>query len=388
MSGVDFVLKAKGESKYISVQDLTVTLRWRSAVDLDLVAFYKRKDGGEGGVFSTNYLGGHLGDLARFPFMQLSGDALESDGREASEEVMRVASLSEVAQLYILALNQTAAREGGERGGEGGARFSDYDLSVQVKTGRGEVFEVPLGAQGAGGVVALVCRIDNTNAITGPQLISEGRVMLLEEFYAEVPGARALRVGQKLILRAKGESAPLARPRVDMPVHARLSWTAAVDLDLHCFYVKRGELGGGLLSRLFGGISGSLHRVYFGERGSLREPPFICLDQDAGIGDKGGENEENIELSKTEHLDALLFAANIFNKPDASFGDYDGAVTVRCGEQEVVAPLRARERGAWALIALVDCRGGQLRVVSVDEVQRERPTLSQVRSLASTYARS
>lgn len=391
MSGVDFVLKAKGESKYISVQDLTVTLRWRSAVDLDLVAFYRRKDGGEGGVFSTHYLGGDLGALTRFPFMQLSGDALESDGREASEEVLRVARLDEIAQLYILALNQTAAREGSERGGEGGARFSDYDLSVEVKTSRGQVFEVPLGQSAEGGVVALVCRIDNTNAITGPQLINEGRVMRLSAFYEEVPGARALRVGQKLVLRAKGDSAPLARPRGDMPVHARLTWSASVDLDLNCFYVKGGELrggGGGFFDRLFGSLGGQVHRIYFGQRGSLTSEPFICLDQDAGIGDKGGENEENIEISKTVELDALLFCANIFNKPDASFGDYDGAVTVRCGDQEVEVPLKARERGAWALIALVDCRGDTLRVVSVDEVQRTPPTFAHIRALANSHRRS
>jgi len=380
---MSFVLKAKGERTYISVQDFTVTLRWRSAVDLDLVAFYRRKDGAEGGVFSTHYLGGDHGALGRFPFMELSGDALESDGRQASEEALRVARLDEVAQLYILALNQTAARETDPRGEEGAARFGDCDLSVEIKTGRGEAFEVPLGRAEERGVVALVCRIDNTNAITGPQLIREGRVMTLDAFYAEVPGARALRVGQKLILRAKGSSAPLARPRADMPVHARLTWTAPVDLDLHCFYVRRGGLGGGLLRRLFGLGGGALHRVYFGERGSLREEPFICLDQDAGVGDRGGANEENIELARTAHLDAVLFAAHIFNKPDSCFRDYDGAVAVRCGDQEVEVPLRAPARGAWALIALVDCRGETLRVVSVDEVQRDRPSLSQVRALTS-----
>lgn len=375
----DFILKAKGDTKYITVSDLEVTLSWRSAVDLDLVAFYRRIDGSVGGVFSTNYIGGSMGSLNSFPFMRLSGDALESDGVEASVEELKIAQLNEIDQLYILALNQTDARD------QRASSFSEYDISVQVKTSRGEVFEVPL-RDDTRGAVALICRIDNSNQIVGPQLINECRVMSLEAFQRDIPGARTLNVGQKLILRAK-ESAVIERQSSHHPIHGCLRWTAPVDLDLHCFYLSAGALSGqappqpkaGFLSRLFSfGISPDenprVHHIYFGRRGSLQSEPYICLDHDAGIGDEGGDNEENIEIAKTTHLDALLFVANIYNKPDAVFGSYDGAVSIRSGSQEIEAQLTSHDQGAWAWIALVDCRGDSLRVSSVNEISSDKPT--------------
>ena len=40
---IDLVLTAKGESNYITVSDLTVTVAWRSVVDLDLIAFHQKE---------------------------------------------------------------------------------------------------------------------------------------------------------------------------------------------------------------------------------------------------------------------------------------------------------------------------------------------------------
>ena len=68
-------LKQKGESAAIGAfNQLKVSLIWTSAVDLDLMAFYKTKDGRTEGVYSDNYSGGNMGTLNSFPFMQLSGD--------------------------------------------------------------------------------------------------------------------------------------------------------------------------------------------------------------------------------------------------------------------------------------------------------------------------
>jgi len=55
-------LKQKGEKADIgSFNQLKVSLIWTSAVDLDLMAFCKTKDGRTGGVYSDNYSGGSLG---------------------------------------------------------------------------------------------------------------------------------------------------------------------------------------------------------------------------------------------------------------------------------------------------------------------------------------
>ena len=362
----DFILQAKGESKYLSVQELVVTLRWRAAVDLDLVAFYVTKEGQTGGVFSDNYMGGDLGDLHRAPFMRLSGDELEGGGDVDSEEELVIKRLDHIQELYLLAINYTDATQ------NNATPFSSYDGHVEVKTHRGERFTVPLNDTSSG-CVALVCKIVN-QPITGPQLINDVRVMNLSEFHQEIPGATALQVGTKLILREKGSSAPLARKKSHAPIHAQLKWTAPVDLDLHCFYLPKKRETRGLFSFLFGGGSPQLKHIYFGQLGDLHSPPYILLDQDAGIGDVGGDNEENIEITRTDHLDALLFVANIFNKPNAQFSSYDGSVTVRCGATEIEVPLSSRTVGSWALIAQIDCRSNELKVINMDRVKKDKPT--------------
>ena len=53
-----------------------VTLQWTAAVDLDLMAFYKTKDGRVGGIYSDNYAGGSLG---RCPFRDRSVPACGAD---------------------------------------------------------------------------------------------------------------------------------------------------------------------------------------------------------------------------------------------------------------------------------------------------------------------
>jgi tellurite resistance protein TerA len=82
-------LKQKGsDAKIGAFKQLKVSLIWTSAVDLDLMAFYKTKDRHTGGVYSDNYAGGSLGDLNQFPFIQLSGDeGVGAVGGENQEDV-------------------------------------------------------------------------------------------------------------------------------------------------------------------------------------------------------------------------------------------------------------------------------------------------------------
>ena len=378
---IDFVLKEKGESKYISVDQLTVTLSWLGAVDLDLVAFYRTKDGATDGIFSENYLGGNLGDLHNFPYMQLSGDALESEGNQRSEEILQVKKLENIDQLYILALNHTDALA------RKNTRFTTYDVQVTVSTSK-QTFMVPLSST-TSGIIASICRIDNSNSITGPQLINEGRLMDLDEFYRKIPGADRLQIAQKLILRSKGSSTILQRTQSNATIHASLNWTAAVDLDLHCFYLEKGGLksSAGLFKKIFGSPA-SVKQIYYQNRGALLSHPYIELDEDEGVGDVGGDNEENIEISRTKHLDAIMFVANIFNKPQAQFSSYDGCVRVRCEQQEIEIPLQSTQKGAWAWITIIDCRFNNLQVINIDEICSSHPNVDDFRNLLLGSRRS
>ena len=180
------VLKAK-EEVFIPVTQLMCTLNWTSDVDLDLMAFYTTKgdDGKVGGVFTSHITGGSMGDLNAPPFMQLSGDAgVGAQGGE-NEEVLRIAKLENIKELYLVALNYTDAINGSEK------TFSNYNGKIAVVgDADGSNFECNLDAA-TPGVAAVICKIDNTNAL-GAKLINVNEVMSLEQLVASIPGASAL----------------------------------------------------------------------------------------------------------------------------------------------------------------------------------------------------
>jgi len=177
-------LKTKGEEAYISVKQLLVTLRWTADVDLDLMAFYKGKDGRTGGVLSDNYPGGTLGSLNEFPFIQLSGDAGVGAKGGDNEEQLRIVKLDDLAEVYICTLNYTDASQ------KRSSSFSQYDGGVMVVDDRGESIAVPLNSPEAGHI-AIIAKIDNTSPI-GAKLINENKIIDLDTFAQIIPGANAL----------------------------------------------------------------------------------------------------------------------------------------------------------------------------------------------------
>jgi tellurite resistance protein TerA len=178
---------------------------------------------------------------------------------------------------------------------------------------------------------------------------------------------------QKVTLKQKGEVAYI--PVKDLV--ATLSWTAAVDLDLHAFYrakdsvkPQKGFLGiGGVKPRQEG-------QVYYMSKGNLNKFPWISLDQDSGVGDVGGTNEENLRIAKLDELDHIIIVANIFNKPNANFASYDGRVTLRASGQEFEVPLTATTGGSWCVIAHIDNTDAMgAKLTNINKVQSGSPTV-------------
>ncbi|MBC6474026.1 MAG: stress response protein [Hormoscilla sp. GM102CHS1] len=177
-------LQKKGDEAYISVKQLMVTLKWTKDVDLDLMAFYKAKDSRTGGVFSDNYPGGSMGSLNEFPFIQLSGDAGVGAKGGDNEEILRITKLDDLAELYICTLNYTDASEKKD------TSFSNYDGGIVVIDDKGESVAVPLDSTEPGHV-AVIAKIDNTG-LMGAKLINENRIVILETFFSDIPGANKL----------------------------------------------------------------------------------------------------------------------------------------------------------------------------------------------------
>ncbi len=85
-------------------------------------------------------------------------------------------------------------------------------------------------------------------------------------------------------LKQKGSEANVGGFRQLM---VSMKWTTAADFDLAAAYEdKQGKQG----------------LVYFGELGDLNAFPFMQLSGDEGVGDKGGQNEETMRITKLDDM--------------------------------------------------------------------------------------
>ncbi|KJU83223.1 tellurium resistance protein [Candidatus Magnetobacterium bavaricum] len=183
------VLKTKGDEAYIAVRQLKVTLTWGAAVDLDLMAFYRAKDGRTGGVFSCNYEGGSMGGLNDFPFIELSADAGVGAKGGDNEEIIRITRLDDMAEVYICAINFTDAVKNKP------SSFGSYDGFIGIIGDKGETVAVPLDSTQTG-TCAVIARIDNTSFM-GAKLINENSILDLSTFQRTIPGAATLIISSK-----------------------------------------------------------------------------------------------------------------------------------------------------------------------------------------------
>jgi uncharacterized protein involved in tellurium resistance len=155
---------------------------------------------------------------------------------------------------------------------------------------------------------------------------------------------------------AVGESAKFGSSTPLTDVGVQLRWTRAIDLDLHAFYRRR---------------DGSQGWVYFGER----QHQDISLDHDAGIGDRGGDNMENIKVDRLDSFSTIVFATMIFGSGDR-YSDYDGQVEVTASDgSQIVVPLSAQQRGKWCAIARIDMDQGGASVSNLNVVSDETPSI-------------
>jgi uncharacterized protein involved in tellurium resistance len=181
-----YVLAPK-EEVAVAINDLTITLVWHAPIDLDLMIFYRKKDGTEGSVRTPFIKNGSLGSLTSFPFIELSGDEGVGGAPGAKSEEIHVSQIHpDMAELHIFAVNYTDAFKGNTS-----ATFGDYDglITVVDKAGTHN-FNVPLASTETG-FFAHTATICNTG--THPTLKRVDRVLgMVDEFFGNIPGAKEL----------------------------------------------------------------------------------------------------------------------------------------------------------------------------------------------------
>lgn len=160
---------------------LKVKLLWQSSTDLDLCIFFKKKDGGVGGVFSSAFRQkkSDMGSLDEFPFMIHKGDEPEPAAGGESIEQINIANLNEIDIAYVCVLNYTKAIDGEE------VNFAQNSGRVEIQSDCGDYFEVIIDAQEQGHVYN-VCSIKNNNGENS--VLNEGIVMDLGTSFDKIPG--------------------------------------------------------------------------------------------------------------------------------------------------------------------------------------------------------
>lgn len=357
-------LKQKGAKADIGAfKQIKLSLVWTSAVDLDLMAFYKAKDGKTGGVYSDNYTGGSLGNLNEFPFIQLSGDegvgAVGGDNREE----MRIMKLDDFEELYICALNFTDASSGVNN------VFAEYDARVEILTDKGESHTVALDSNQPGSV-AVICKF--ASGFISNEIINDSEVMSLDEFRSRVPGASQLKLASKITLKSKGDSFVI-KPKVSGgEILVNLNWNQN----------PGGQQQKGLLSKLFSGNKatdldlGCLFEMQDGLKGSIQplgdafgafdHPPYIFHSGDDRTGAYSEGENMRINLSYINTIKRILFYTYIYEGAP-KWSDTDATVTVKVPGQPLIEVLVGSQRDSrgFCAIALLEFEGKDIKVTKL-----------------------
>lgn len=358
-------LKQKGAKADIGAfKQIKVSLIWTSAVDLDLMAFYKTRDGQIGGVYSDNYAGGSLGNLNQFPFIQLSGDEGVGAGAGDKREEMRIVRLDDFEELYVCALNFTDASSGENK------VFANYDARVEVMTDRGEHHTVALDS-GQSGSVAVICKFEG--GIISNSLINDSEVMSLEDFRSKIPGSSQLKLASKITLKSKGDSYVL-KPKVSGgEILINLNWNEKLE----------GTKQTGLLSKVFGGGSknidldlGCLFEMQNRTKGAIQplgnafgsfdSVPYIfhCGDDRTGAW-ATGENMK-INLAHVSKLKRVLIYTYIYEGAP-NWASTDAVITVMIPGQPVLeAPMGSQmDSRPFCAFTMLEFDGGQVNVTKL-----------------------
>jgi tellurite resistance protein TerA len=144
-------------------------------------------------------------------------------------------------------------------------------------------------------------------------------------------------------LKKKGEEAFVSVKQLMVS----MKWTTAADFDL---------------AALYEGKDGKIGLVYFSELGDLNAFPFLQLSGDEGVGDKGGENEETMRITKLDDLKYVWLLCWDYGAVDkgkpARFKDSDIQVTISddSGKSQNVT-LDTGDTGNVTNIATIDNSG-------------------------------
>jgi tellurite resistance protein TerA len=123
-----------------------------------------------------------------------------------------------------------------------------------------------------------------------------------------------------------------------------MKWTTAADFDLAAVYETKESKQG---------------IVYFGDFGDMNKFPFIQLSGDEGVGDKGGDNEETMQIVRLDDMKYVWILCWDYNKVQegsvARFKDSDITLTITDNTGQAIAvKIDTGDVGNVCCIATID----------------------------------
>ncbi|MCX7749542.1 MAG: TerD domain-containing protein [Clostridia bacterium] len=148
-----------------------------------------------------------------------------------------------------------------------------------------------------------------------------------------------------------------------------LSWSNAVDLDLHLFCFLK---------------DGKQEHISHDHEGSFSDPPYIYLDKDC-VGKPGAISKEKAYINSFECASQVFIAVNIYRvfgflRPSESFSKYDGKVLIKLSkDDQMEIPLNSEEKGKWCIVGKIDNAGDSPSVTIINKVQNNDLTFSDLK---------
>ncbi len=168
-------------------------------------------------------------------------------------------------------------------------------------------------------------------------------------------------------LRKKGDSHQINLSKsfhslAGSSAQVKMTWKTAVDLDLHAFAIDS---------------QNNFIHVYFVQKKSPCSN--ILLDQDAGVGNTAGDNEENLTVKDLSKVKKIIFVANIFRffgnlfSSGDKFSNYDGQIYIKALGEEIKVFLNSTDLGRWAVIAMIDNESGTSVIKNINSILKSEP---------------
>ena len=339
---------------------IEVTLEWRSHHALDL--FIGFKSGSKNAQVLTS--GRYKGETTTGP----GQDNVSVEERCAIRfgrrlRRARVEDMNKLDELVIGAMEHRAASLNIP------SALLKQGLKITLKDRKGDTFVIPFAqdVQGCGAICVSIKRTFITHEITN---LSEA--VDWNQLRSRIPGAFMLSLRRKQEVY-RGAQISLG----EGPLHAMLSWNAAVELDLHIWW----QLGGGRNAGRYLALPRAWRqgRVFFQKRGHRIKPPYVYLDLDESLDlaemPSFRRKVQCAQFLRLEALDRVLLSAHVFGKPNANHGNYGTQLELVSNNAHLIIPIKDPEKGPWRVLATIDRQesGSVLRVL--DESARHQPTL-------------